>query len=157
MTPLPGARRQAVPKDEVIAIFATAPVFDIDDLRSDLDASIDPDLRDPYEVAGLLPMGDQLQLLGRELATGSRCQKRRAIVRRHDRLRLAPDIAVQRQVAQPGVFGVADTVLAPGPAAVPQFQVSELAGPGRGGEGGDRCPSMSCPWPRTPITMAFDD
>ena len=47
---------------------------------------------------------------------------------------LAPDlvlvVSVQRQVSQPSVLGVADPVLAPGPAAVSQFQVSELPGPG---------------------------
>ena len=44
---------------------------------------------------------------------------------------LAPDLVlgevVQRQVAQAGVLGAADPVLAAGPAAVPQFQVGELA------------------------------
>jgi antitoxin (DNA-binding transcriptional repressor) of toxin-antitoxin stability system len=50
---IPIRRRQAVPKDEVLAIFATAPVIDADDLRSDLDAAVDQDLRDPYEGTGL--------------------------------------------------------------------------------------------------------
>jgi antitoxin (DNA-binding transcriptional repressor) of toxin-antitoxin stability system len=45
---IPIKRRQAVPKDEVLAIFATAPVIDVDELRSDLDASVAQDLRDPY-------------------------------------------------------------------------------------------------------------
>jgi hypothetical protein len=41
---------------------------------------------------------------------------------------------MQRQVAQPGVFGRADPVLAPGPQPVAQFQVSELPAEGAGGE-----------------------
>ena len=49
---IPIRRRQAVPKDEVLAIFATAPVIDVDELRSDLDAAVDQDLRDPYEETG---------------------------------------------------------------------------------------------------------
>lgn len=49
---IPIRRRQAVPKDEVLAIFATAPVVDVDDLRSDLDVSVAQDLSDPYEGAG---------------------------------------------------------------------------------------------------------
>ena len=44
---------QAVPKDEVLAIFAAAPVIDVDELRSDLDAAAAQDLRDPYEGTGL--------------------------------------------------------------------------------------------------------
>jgi antitoxin (DNA-binding transcriptional repressor) of toxin-antitoxin stability system len=50
---IPIKRRQAVPKDEVLAIFATAPVIDVDELRSDLDASVAQDLRDPYEGTAL--------------------------------------------------------------------------------------------------------
>jgi antitoxin (DNA-binding transcriptional repressor) of toxin-antitoxin stability system len=50
---IPIRRRQAVPKDEVLAIFATAPAIDPDDLRSDLDAAVDQDLRDPYQGTGL--------------------------------------------------------------------------------------------------------
>ena len=49
---IPIRRRQAVPKDEVLAIFATAPVIDADELRSDLDAAIGQDIRDPYEGTG---------------------------------------------------------------------------------------------------------
>ena len=49
---IPIRQRQAVPKDEVLAIFATAPVIDVDELRSDLDAAVDQDLRDPYEGTG---------------------------------------------------------------------------------------------------------
>ncbi|HUZ25022.1 MAG TPA: hypothetical protein VMV07_14800 [Streptosporangiaceae bacterium] len=50
---VPIRRRQAVPKDEVLAIFATAPVVDVDELRSDLDAAVTQDLRDPYVGTGL--------------------------------------------------------------------------------------------------------
>lgn len=50
---IPIRRRQAVPKDEVLAIFATAPVIDVEELRSDLDAAVTQDLRDPYEGTGL--------------------------------------------------------------------------------------------------------
>lgn len=46
---VPIRRRRAVPKDEVLAIFATAPVIDADELRADLDETVSPDLRDPYE------------------------------------------------------------------------------------------------------------
>jgi antitoxin (DNA-binding transcriptional repressor) of toxin-antitoxin stability system len=46
---IPIRRRQAVPKDEVLAIFATAPVLDIAELRADLDETVRQDLRDPYE------------------------------------------------------------------------------------------------------------
>jgi antitoxin (DNA-binding transcriptional repressor) of toxin-antitoxin stability system len=51
MTPI--RRRQAVPKEEVLAIFATAPVIDAEDLRADLDDAVSQDLRDPYEGTGL--------------------------------------------------------------------------------------------------------
>ena len=50
---IPIRRRQAVPKEEVLAVFATAPVIDVDELRSDLDASVTQDLRDPYEGTDL--------------------------------------------------------------------------------------------------------
>jgi antitoxin (DNA-binding transcriptional repressor) of toxin-antitoxin stability system len=50
---IPIRRRQAVPKDEVFAIFSTAPAIDVDALRSDLDASVGQDLHDPYEGTGL--------------------------------------------------------------------------------------------------------
>jgi antitoxin (DNA-binding transcriptional repressor) of toxin-antitoxin stability system len=50
---IPIRRRQAVPTDEVFAIFATAPVVDVDELRADLDAAFDQDVRDPYEGTGL--------------------------------------------------------------------------------------------------------
>jgi antitoxin (DNA-binding transcriptional repressor) of toxin-antitoxin stability system len=51
MTPI--RRRRAVPKEEVLAIFATAPAVDVDDLRSDLDEAVSQDLRDPYDGTGL--------------------------------------------------------------------------------------------------------
>ena len=50
---IPVRRRQAVPTDEVFAVFATAPVIDADELRADLDEAFDQDLRDPYEGTGL--------------------------------------------------------------------------------------------------------
>jgi antitoxin (DNA-binding transcriptional repressor) of toxin-antitoxin stability system len=49
---VPIRRRRAVPKDEVLAIFATAPVIDAGELRADLDATASPELRDPYEGTG---------------------------------------------------------------------------------------------------------
>jgi antitoxin (DNA-binding transcriptional repressor) of toxin-antitoxin stability system len=49
---IPIRRRQAIPRDEVLAIFASAPVIDSDQLRSDLDAAVDQDSRDPYEGTG---------------------------------------------------------------------------------------------------------
>jgi antitoxin (DNA-binding transcriptional repressor) of toxin-antitoxin stability system len=51
MTPI--RRRRAVPKEEVLAIFATAPVVDTDELRADLDHIVSQDLHDPYEGTGL--------------------------------------------------------------------------------------------------------
>src|SRR5262249_7952458 len=54
---------------------------------------------------------------------------------------LAPDlvlvIAVQGKVAQAGVLGGPDPVLAPGPAAVAQLEVGELPALGAGGEAGE--------------------
>jgi antitoxin (DNA-binding transcriptional repressor) of toxin-antitoxin stability system len=50
---VPIRRRQAVPTDEVFAIFATAPVIDADELRGDLDEALDQEVRDPYEGTGL--------------------------------------------------------------------------------------------------------
>jgi antitoxin (DNA-binding transcriptional repressor) of toxin-antitoxin stability system len=43
---IPIRRRQAIPKQEVLAIFATAPAIDADELRSDLDAAVAQDLGD---------------------------------------------------------------------------------------------------------------
>jgi hypothetical protein len=50
---IPIRRRQAVPREEVLAIFATAPVIDVHELRADLDATVEQDLRDPYQGTGL--------------------------------------------------------------------------------------------------------
>lgn len=50
---IPIRRRRAVPKEEVLAIFATAPVVDAGELRADLEDSVGEDLRDPYEGTGL--------------------------------------------------------------------------------------------------------
>jgi antitoxin (DNA-binding transcriptional repressor) of toxin-antitoxin stability system len=51
MTPI--RRRRAVPREEVLAIFATAPAVDADELRADLDEAVSQELRDPYEGTGL--------------------------------------------------------------------------------------------------------
>jgi antitoxin (DNA-binding transcriptional repressor) of toxin-antitoxin stability system len=50
---IPIRRRRAVPKEEVLAIFATAPAVDAGELRADLDETVSQDLRDPYEGTGL--------------------------------------------------------------------------------------------------------
>jgi antitoxin (DNA-binding transcriptional repressor) of toxin-antitoxin stability system len=50
---IPIRRRRAVPKEEVLAIFATAPVVDSDELRADLDEAVSQDLGDPYKGTGL--------------------------------------------------------------------------------------------------------
>jgi antitoxin (DNA-binding transcriptional repressor) of toxin-antitoxin stability system len=50
---IPIRRRRAVPRDEVLAIFATAPVIDVSELRADLDEAVSPDQGDPYEGTGL--------------------------------------------------------------------------------------------------------
>jgi antitoxin (DNA-binding transcriptional repressor) of toxin-antitoxin stability system len=50
---IPIRRRQAVPKEEVLAIFATAPAIDAEELRADLDENVGQDLRDPFEGSGL--------------------------------------------------------------------------------------------------------
>jgi hypothetical protein len=50
---IPIRRRQAVPKEEVLGIFASAPVINVDELRADLDESVAQDLQDPYEGTGL--------------------------------------------------------------------------------------------------------
>jgi antitoxin (DNA-binding transcriptional repressor) of toxin-antitoxin stability system len=49
---VPIRRRRAVPREEVLAIFAAAPAIDVDELRADLDAAVGQDLRDPYEGTG---------------------------------------------------------------------------------------------------------
>jgi antitoxin (DNA-binding transcriptional repressor) of toxin-antitoxin stability system len=50
---IPIRRRRAIPREEVLAIFATAPVIDVNELRADLDETIRQDLRDPYEGTDL--------------------------------------------------------------------------------------------------------
>jgi antitoxin (DNA-binding transcriptional repressor) of toxin-antitoxin stability system len=50
---IPIRRRRAVPKDEVLAIFATAPAIDADELRAGLDDFMDRGARDPFEGTGL--------------------------------------------------------------------------------------------------------
>jgi antitoxin (DNA-binding transcriptional repressor) of toxin-antitoxin stability system len=50
---IPIRRRRAVPKEEVLAIFATAPAIDVNELRADLDETVGQDLDDPYEGTGL--------------------------------------------------------------------------------------------------------
>jgi antitoxin (DNA-binding transcriptional repressor) of toxin-antitoxin stability system len=50
---IPIRRRRAVPRDEVLAIFATAPVIDVSELRADLDEVVSPGQGDPYEGTGL--------------------------------------------------------------------------------------------------------
>jgi hypothetical protein len=50
---VPIRRRRAVPKEEVLAIFATAPAIDTEDLRADLDHFLDQEVRDPFEGTGL--------------------------------------------------------------------------------------------------------
>jgi antitoxin (DNA-binding transcriptional repressor) of toxin-antitoxin stability system len=50
---IPIRRRRAIPREEVLAIFATAPVIDTDELRADLDEAVSQNLRDPYEGTGL--------------------------------------------------------------------------------------------------------
>jgi len=49
---IPIRRRQAIPKQEVLAIFATAPAIDADELRADLDTNVTQDLRYPYQGTG---------------------------------------------------------------------------------------------------------
>ncbi len=50
---VPIRRRRAIPKEEVLAIFATAPMVDVDELRAGLDEAVGQDLRDPYEGTGV--------------------------------------------------------------------------------------------------------
>jgi antitoxin (DNA-binding transcriptional repressor) of toxin-antitoxin stability system len=50
---VPIRRRRAVPTQELLEIFRTAPVLDQDELRADLDKMVDDSLRDPYEGTGL--------------------------------------------------------------------------------------------------------
>lgn len=50
---VPVRQRLAVPKNEVLAEFAAAPVVDVTELRADLDGAAGQDIRDPYEGTGL--------------------------------------------------------------------------------------------------------
>ena len=50
---IPIHQHQTIPKEEVLAIFATAPIIDAGELRADLEDSVSEDLRDPYEGTGL--------------------------------------------------------------------------------------------------------
>ena len=50
---VPIRRRRAIPKEEVLAIFATVPMVDVDELRTDLDEVVSQDLDNPYEGTGL--------------------------------------------------------------------------------------------------------
>ena len=49
---IPIRQRQAVPRDEVLAVFATAPVIDVAELREDLDQAVTQEPRDPYDGPG---------------------------------------------------------------------------------------------------------
>ena len=49
---IPIRRRRAVPKEEVLAIFATAPAIDADELRADLEEFMSLEARDPFEGTG---------------------------------------------------------------------------------------------------------
>ncbi|MER6007538.1 hypothetical protein [Nonomuraea angiospora] len=49
----PIKRRRFVPTAEAQAVFATAPAIDWDEVRTDLDAMIDDELRDPLDGTGL--------------------------------------------------------------------------------------------------------
>jgi hypothetical protein len=48
----PIRRRQAVPRDEVLGIFAAVSVIDAAELRADLDEVSAQDLPDPYQDTG---------------------------------------------------------------------------------------------------------
>jgi hypothetical protein len=50
---IPIRRRRAVPKGEVLAIFAAAPAIDAEELRADLDDNISQRLHDSYLGTGL--------------------------------------------------------------------------------------------------------
>jgi antitoxin (DNA-binding transcriptional repressor) of toxin-antitoxin stability system len=50
---IPIRRHQAVPKEEVLAIFSAAPAVDAGEQPADLDEAVSHDLRDPYEGTGL--------------------------------------------------------------------------------------------------------
>lgn len=50
---IPIRKRRAVPAEEVLAVFTTAPVLDWDEIRADLDDTVDTELRDPFEGTDL--------------------------------------------------------------------------------------------------------
>jgi antitoxin (DNA-binding transcriptional repressor) of toxin-antitoxin stability system len=50
---IPIRRRQAVPKEAVLAAFATAPAIDAGELRADIDEVVAQEWSDPYRGTGL--------------------------------------------------------------------------------------------------------
>ncbi len=44
--------RQAVPKQEVLSVFASAPVISVAELHADLDDAVTQEVPDPYGRAG---------------------------------------------------------------------------------------------------------
>jgi antitoxin (DNA-binding transcriptional repressor) of toxin-antitoxin stability system len=50
---IPIRRRRAVPAAEVLATFASAPVLDWNEVRADMDDTVDTSLRDPFEGTDL--------------------------------------------------------------------------------------------------------
>lgn len=50
---IPIRRRRAIAREEVLAIFAMAPVLDAGELRADLDEAVGQGLSDPHERTGL--------------------------------------------------------------------------------------------------------
>jgi len=50
---IPIRKRRAVPAEEVLAVFATAPILDWDEVRADLDDTVDTELRDPFDGTDL--------------------------------------------------------------------------------------------------------
>jgi antitoxin (DNA-binding transcriptional repressor) of toxin-antitoxin stability system len=50
---IPIRRRQAIPKAEVLALFAAAPTIDVGELRADAEETISDEVRDPFEGTGL--------------------------------------------------------------------------------------------------------
>ena len=49
---IPIRRRQAVPREEVLAVFASAPAISVAQLRADLDEAVSQELPVPHERAG---------------------------------------------------------------------------------------------------------
>ena len=50
---IPIRRRRAVPAEEVLAVFGAAPALDWDEVRADLDETVDGEVRDPFEGTDL--------------------------------------------------------------------------------------------------------